>query len=261
LGAAFFASSLFYAPHRNLGAQRRGQLLIDIAMLAAIAWLLGIANAKTALVCALLGFGTVLLLARTGLRYSPKAALFTILSLAGLVAGVEATFGIREWVIEVLDRDPTLTDRTFLWADVLGIPNNMLLGAGFESFWLGERLDLLWYRYWWHPNQAHNGYIETYINLGIIGVVLMVTMIIASQLRALTLMSIGEAFGPFRFAVLLAIAVLNYTDATFKAVHIVYFVFFLVSISLVRVSASSSAPVEPVDSGFGESPTRPEHAT
>jgi len=43
---------------------------------------------------------------------------------------------------------------------------NPWIGAGFESFWLGPRLNKLWAQYNFMPNQAHNGYIEIYLNLG-----------------------------------------------------------------------------------------------
>src|SRR3989449_9603612 len=46
-------------------------------------------------------------------------------------------------------------------------------GAGFESFWLGERAMSLWKTHWWHPNQAHNGYLEVFLNLGGLGVALL----------------------------------------------------------------------------------------
>lgn len=47
------------------------------------------------------------------------------------------------------------------------IPNNRLVGAGYESFWLGTRLDIAWNAF---PNfrlrEAHNGYVELFLNLG-----------------------------------------------------------------------------------------------
>ena len=73
--------------------------------------------------------------------------------------------------VEALGRNSTLTGRTEIWKLVLGMANNPIFGAGYESFWLGERLQKLWHYYWFPINEAHNGYIEIYLNLGWIGVV------------------------------------------------------------------------------------------
>jgi exopolysaccharide production protein ExoQ len=86
---------------------------------------------------------------------------------------MEWMFGISSLALKLLDRDPTLTGRVFIWQQAAALQPNPILGAGFESFWLGERLQKMWAIHWWHPNEAHNGYIETYLNLGIVGCVLL----------------------------------------------------------------------------------------
>ena len=49
---------------------------------------------------------------------------------------------------------------------------NPLLGAGFENFWVGERQVTLGGL---GGNQAHNGYLEIYLNLGWVGILLLTT--------------------------------------------------------------------------------------
>ena len=80
----------------------------------------------------------------------------------------------------MLGRDPSLTDRTAVWADVLALQNRPMLGYGFESFWLGDRLMVLWNKWWWRPTQAHNGYIETYLNLGLVGLGLLAGLLLST---------------------------------------------------------------------------------
>jgi exopolysaccharide production protein ExoQ len=241
LGAVFYTSSLISPAHRNVGRVVKGRTLFDLTMLSAIGWLLNIANAKTALVCALLGVAFVVVLARTRLGLNPMAACFALVSFVISLAVLEWAFNLREVGFDALGRDATLTDRTYVWEDVLGMANNVILGTGFESFWLGPRVELLWAKYWWHPNQAHNGYIETYINLGALGVLLLVVMIIAGLFKSLQPRPGDDVFGPVRFSLIVAIVVFNYTDATFKAVHILYFTFFFMSISLWPAAALSEA--------------------
>src|SRR5262249_20224707 len=90
---------------------------------------------------------------------------------------LEFGFGIDviEELAKAVGRDPTLTGRTEIWTIVLGMHTDPLVGTGYESFWLGPRLKLLG-----GINEAHNGYIEVYLHLGLIGLFLMVGFLIAS---------------------------------------------------------------------------------
>ena len=253
LGTVFYTSSLLSKAHHGVGRAIKGRTLIDIGMLAALLWLLDAANAKTALVCSMLGMVSIAVLARSRLGRNPTALFVSVVSLVALAAVLESAFNIREIGIEALDRNPTLTDRTFVWEDVLAMPNNVLVGTGFESFWLGPRLEQLWRKYWWHPNQAHNGYIETYINLGAIGVSLLLIMMAAGFFRSLRTMRDGEAFGAVRFSLIIAIAIFNYTDATFKALHILFFTFLLMSVTTGRLPEAGQFQQE---SPKSKAPTR-----
>jgi O-antigen ligase len=65
------------------------------------------------------------------------------------------------------------------------------MGVGFDSFWTSpnatifhQNLNLL---HWYHAeniNEAHNGYLEVYLNLGWIGIFLISTIMIGGYLRA-----------------------------------------------------------------------------
>jgi hypothetical protein len=63
---------------------------------------------------------------------------------------------------------------------VLKEPINPIFGAGYGGFWLGERLDRFWAMYPTSPPiQAHNGYIEVYLNLGLIGLILIASVLLS----------------------------------------------------------------------------------
>src|SRR6185503_658307 len=93
------------------------------------------------------------------------------------------------YVVEALGRNTTLTGRTDIWGDLFRMDVNPWLGTGFESFWLGPRAEYLANKYYFHPNQAHNGYIEMYVNLGWIGVGFLALFILSGYRR------IVEAYG------------------------------------------------------------------
>jgi len=246
LGGAFYTSSLLSAAHRSVGRAVKGRTIADAGMLFATLWLLNLADAKTALACTLLSMASIAVFVWTRLGRRPSAVLFCIASVVAAAVMLDWALDLRELSIQALGRDASLTDRVFVWADVLAMPNNALLGTGFESFWLGPRLELLWEKYWWRPNQAHNGYIETYINLGAVGLLLLLAMLGAGLARSLQRLQRADAFGPLTFALVVSIALFNYTDATFKALHIFYFAFLLVVIATERApSMQPDTQLEP----------------
>ena len=70
------------------------------------------------------------------------------------------------------NKDITLTGRTPLWADLwIFIQQKPWLGYGYGSFFSGvhRETDLLWKVHQWVPVHAHNGYIQLWLHLGIVG--------------------------------------------------------------------------------------------
>lgn len=145
--------------------------------------------------------------------------------------------------MELLGRDPTLTDRTEVWEDALALVSNPVLGMGFESFWLGQRLTILWSKWWWQPNQSHNGYIETYLNLGAVGVFLLFGILISTFRKISKQLIVEFNFSRLRLGFLFAIIFYNYTEAAFKAVHLVWTVFHIIAIDYSKpITPKSKKP-------------------
>jgi O-antigen ligase len=88
----------------------------------------------------------------------------------------------------------------------------------------------MWARWWWHPNQAHNGYIETYLNLGWVGVAILVAVLVATFRKSRHELLRDLDLGRLRFGFLFVIIAYNYTEAAFKGVHLVWTMFHLVAI-------------------------------
>jgi len=224
----FFLWSLLTRTRIENKAARRVEVVLSVGFVGMIAWLLKTADSATAIVAFTLGAGTMLLL-HSGIVGRRSVGIFVIVALA-VGGAAELTFGVYGRVIGALGRDPTLTDRTLVWADALALQVNPLLGMGFESFWLGPRLEVLWEKWWWHPNQAHNGYVETYLNLGTIGAVLLLGMLV-STFRKITRQLRGNFdVACLRLAFLFAILAFNFTEAGFKAVHLIWTMFYIIAI-------------------------------
>jgi len=217
---------------------RRIELILNVVFLGLILWLLKLSSSATALAC--LGIGAIMIWV-VGLRFIDKRLIgvYVVVTILA-VAVAEPIFGIYSGVLNVLGRDATLTDRTEVWRDALKLQPDPIFGAGFESFWLGERVDELWKTRWWHPNQAHNGYIETYLNLGFVGVILLAGMIIGTFGKIRRALLTDFQFARLRLGFLFMVLAYNFTEATFKGVHIVWTVFYLIAIDYPRVGASRS---------------------
>src|SRR5688572_18177434 len=159
-------------------SQTRRIILINITFIVMTVWLLRLANSATSQACLLLGWAVVLAFARWGTR-RPKfiKAAIPIFLITYIV--LVLFFDINDTLARMLGRDPTLTGRTNIWQTVLSTNTNPLLGTGYDSFWLGPRLAQVW-AVAGPVNQAHNGYLEVYLNLGMIGVVLLVGLLITS---------------------------------------------------------------------------------
>ena len=152
---------------------------------------------------------------------------------------IQRLFSIESAVLEASGRDSTLTGRTGIWQTVLNEPINPLLGTGYASFWLGDRLQRIWELY---PNtpllQAHNGYIEVYLNLGLVGVALLVGVVWTAlrnvQRRLVAVQySTGNLddslFQSFGIAYMIAYLAYNITEATFMGLNFLFIVFLLLA--------------------------------
>src|SRR2546425_1244841 len=144
-------------------------------------------------------------------------------------------------LVETLGRDSTLTGRTALWSDLLKTNLNPLFGTGFESFWLGPRLQELWSIYWWHPNEAHNGYLEVFLNLGWMGVGLLALVMVTGYRNVLSTFRRDRDAGRLRLAYFVVTLIYNFTEAGFRMMNPVW-IFFLLTTALVPEASVHEAP-------------------
>ena len=168
-----------------------------------------------------------------------------ILLAVAACAIAEYVFGFSDWIFQILGRDRTLTDRTEVWQDCLKIHINPILGAGFESFWLGERDKIMWAKWSWHPNQAHNGYIETYLNLGLLGLFILIALILATFWKSRHELLTNFHFGRYRLGFLSALVVYNWTEASFKALHPMWFAFYIIAIDYPKPKLRPEPELQP----------------
>jgi len=98
--------------------------------------------------------------------------------------------GMHLLVLDMLGKDPTLTGRTTLWLEGLQVGHqHPILGNGYSAFWVQGHYaaEALWHTF--HiPTRSgfhfHNLLIQTYADLGLVGVILITGLLLACCLRA-----------------------------------------------------------------------------
>ena len=231
----FFFWQLLKTWQREDGVARRNELILCAAFLGMIGWLLKMAQSSTSTVSLLAAIGVVIFL---GLRFinRRRIGVYVVIGIVAILCA-EATFGIFDHTLQLLGKDPTLTDRTLVWHSVLQVKINPIFGAGFEDFWMGDRLQRLWDVYWWHPVQAHNGYLETYLNLGLVGLALMLGLILSTFRKGCRMLLENFEWGRYRLGFLAAFVLYNWTEAAIKALHPVWFVFYIIAMDYPKPPA------------------------
>lgn len=197
----------------------RQVILLNLAFIGMTLWVLHYSNSTTSFVCLALGCCTVVAGHIKIFRRHPT--ILKLLMPAAFLSYIILSFGLGMGgeLAGAVGKDPTLTDRTKIWSFLLSMPIDRLLGTGYESFWMGSRLQWFWLRAGLgRINEAHNGYLEVYLNLGTIGLVCLWGFLIASYRKLCKgIKSASAGFTSFGMA-LWGIALLyNVTEAGFRS--------------------------------------------
>jgi exopolysaccharide production protein ExoQ len=225
----FFAWDIINMFRDKTARLSKTPLLINIALIGMIIWLLIMASSATAIASFIVGVGILIALELTIIKSNLKylsVIIFVVLFLALL----SFSFGIFEGLVSSLGRDTTLTGRTVIWERVLGMGSNPIIGTGYSSFWLGERGEFLLDLNWQRLTQAHNGYIEVYLNLGLIGLGLLVLMIIKTYKNSENTLLTDFQYGKLQLMYITVFLLTNITEATFGIKSTSWFMFVLISL-------------------------------
>jgi O-antigen ligase len=208
------------APHRA------GRLSAYGSMIATAVWLIVRADSMTSLSCFGLAGALMVAVSQSWATRWRKSAhiIFWSAFAVPLFALFLDTVGT---LVHTLGRNGTLTGRTDIWKAVLAMHTNPLLGTGFESFWLGGRLERVWNMSVQGIEEAHNGYLEIYLNLGWIGVCLLIWLIVSSYRRAMRTYQTDPSTGRLCLAYLVAAMIYNLTEAGFRMLTPIWFAFLL----------------------------------
>jgi O-antigen ligase len=216
-------------------------LLLNIAFIAMTLWLLKLSNSATSGVCLVIGCLVIIAVHARTFRRHP--AVLKVLIPASFCLYLLLAFGLNlsGTLAAAVGRDPTLTDRTLIWKILLDTNTNPLIGTGYDNFWLGPRLMLVWQKFGLKISEAHNGYLEIYLNLGLIGLALIVGLLFTSFRNICRKLSSPSGLASLTLAIWVMVLFYNVTEAAFKF-HLMWNLFLLAAIN-VPARAENTAPV------------------
>ena len=195
-------------------SQRLAAVAPEASVLVMCVWILNIANSATSFACFVLG-AVVFIACRSafnGVSIKKTVTAVIVIALFGWLALLASE--LRGFVAQSLGRAPTLTERTDIWAAALALRTNPIIGTGFASFWLSpegwglsEKLSI---------SHSHNGYLETYLNGGVVGVVLLVAVLLLAVKQAARHLFARTPAGAFFVAFVLSGILYNFPEVTFN---------------------------------------------
>jgi O-antigen ligase len=139
--------------------------------------------------------GLLVLILYASLKFYCRFALQSRGAVLGLFFGIVASCGfvvLAVWkpLLSLLGRDPTLTGRTELWAEILEkCAIHPLNGYGLGTFWGSADALPVYMVVHWVPTSAHNGFLECLLELGLIGLLILIFLIVQAIRNAVSILT------------------------------------------------------------------------
>jgi exopolysaccharide production protein ExoQ len=221
---------------------RKQRIVVNVVILAMVVFLLGQANSVTSLSCAgLVTFALLVLRCRVFARkrFLVHLLVFLIIFIPVLITLLGAFPG----ALQEMGRNATLTERTLIWSWVIKLVPNQWVGSGYGSFWLGHRLEMMINNvtHIWIPNQAHNGYLEVFANLGWIGVGLLGLVLFWGYFRIIDAWRRKGPASDLMLAYFLIGVISNISEASFFRNLVPVWLFFMIAITVPLIEEKRSS--------------------
>jgi O-antigen ligase len=224
----FFFWHLLRVWKTDRGITRRNELLLIAGFLLMIGYLLRKAHSATSTLCLATAIALTIAL---GWRWVNKRQIIVYaVSAVVMLLIAQLLFGVFDYVVDLTGHGATIEGRSELWHDLLAVPINPIFGVGYESFWLGDRLQAIWATHWWHPTQAHNGYLETYLNVGVMGLILLGAFVLSTFMKIRLELLSNFDWGRFRLSLFVAVLMHNWTEASFRGLALGWFMFHIIAL-------------------------------
>ena len=215
----------------------------------AVVLMLG-ATGRTAILMSVLGVGV--LAWAWMLQQGPRVAL--AMGWAGLVGGLCAfglAFALTDELLKLMGRSGDLTGRTEIWDVLRNIARiDPIKGLGYQSFWRGEFVMTSPYQWiidqtGFTPANAHNSWLDTQVQLGLVGLVLLIASVGWCWMLALGRLRNGGLGAAFALSTLSALTLISFSETIF--LNPIDFQWFLFVMIAAKLALGDEAPqLEPL---------------
>jgi exopolysaccharide production protein ExoQ len=162
-------------------------------------------------------------------------------------------FGGGSALSSALGRGSGLTGRTDIWGCAVAAANNRVIGTGFESFWnanapkVATCLSGLGFTDMSNLVSAHNGYLEVYLDIGLVGLCLIVLVLISGYRRADEAFRRDRDLGGLILAYIVTGVFYNITEAGFRLMSASWIFMLLALVSANAVVTRRRTAPRPLD--------------
>lgn len=204
---------------------------LDMVLVLVNAYLLLRAHNVTAYVLALLGVALFLALKIAGSfrRVAILVTILVIMTLPILMITMNSPGStIAGAFFSSTGKDATLTGRIPLWKELIRLgKKDLLLGSGYESYWIRYYKEI-WVKWTFLPVSAHNGFVEVLLNLGLLGLALMIFVISRSFSLSVSKDSLSQSLGHWNLIVLILFILSNLTESWLFSMSLSWSLFLMV---------------------------------
>jgi len=193
------------------------EISVYAMLLTMIAWLMKMADSATATACIVLGTMTMIVLGLNSIRRTLRLWITVGIMTAALISVPDVRTMLLEPIVELLGRNMTFTGRDVVWEVLLQEDVNPIVGTGAYSFWMGSRIDV------GIPgipgaNEAHNAYLEVYLNVGLVGLALYLVILASATRKTVGQLVRGESgeWDRFRLSFVIVTVVYGITEAVVR---------------------------------------------
>ena len=156
-------------------------------------------------------------------RYTPYLiGMFASLVIAYALAVLQLVPGLATIllgpIMAITGKDMTFSNRAMIW-DIIKEHAQLhpILGTGFGAYWTGAvpsspSFVFLGRMYFW-PSEAHNGYLDVYNDLGIVGLVCLLGFLVVFVRQSLRLFAVDRILGTFYLGLFFQQAMNNLSES------------------------------------------------
>lgn len=182
------------------------------------------------------------------------AGAYLTMIVGGVLAGTLLVGNLVETFTSATGKDLTFTGRSAVWALVLQkIKERPVLGYGYHAFWVTEADSVNQFLTGFQPGQAHNGYLEACLDLGMLGLGLCFAVYISALLLARRLNRMyASRSGELLFLAVISLLVHNFAESDMMFASTIWF-FLMVALFSCLKTESELFALEAEETALDES--------